>query len=341
MSARKELPTSTVALMEVTEPCIMCDPSAQCSCRNSLERFFNLFQGVQERLLRVKAASPQNPFQVLSAGIDKLDAYLLMPIDMHEVVKHYPFHGLNYRSSTLKKLRCIVVENGEFRIHLKTDHTLNKVTGWISNPNQFKSWRDYINFLEKVVPIERIRTAKVSRLDLNLDFKCSLTQLIQSLNVKNKSVSHSFTDKGGIRTGLIIGKNPGSFTIYDKALKTSTLSPHSRIELRLSKNRLPTKSTYEIPSLLVSTAFFEELEGLSVTFPDTAHPERLLKFKSIFERDGFYAARKAMSITRNFDRDLARHLKIEQWASQPSNLFKSEIKKFLEGEEAGHSPFIH
>ncbi|ASD64250.1 hypothetical protein [Bdellovibrio bacteriovorus] len=235
----------------------------------------------------------------------------------------------------LDKKPTLRVGSEKMFIHLLLDPTHEMITGLISNPNRFKSWTDYVEFIQSILPLTSIQTAKVTRLDLNIDFNTPFNQLIQQINIKQKSTGTRYEDKKGERTGIYIGKGSEILVIYDKSKKDKLSSSHSRIELRLARKKLPTQSLYDLPQYLKSKSFFSHLEGVYVaptpTLISDSQKKKIQEFQSILQRDGFFAARKAMDQNRNFDRDFVQVLKISPWPTHPSEIFKRGIQAFLEG----------
>ena len=170
-----------------------------------------------------------------------------------------------------------------------------------------------------------------------MDFACELSTLIQSLDVANKRSELTYENKSGARTGVIIGKRSEVFAVYDKAKETNSVDLISRIELRLSGSKVPTRSIADIPLKLASQIFFKNLIGLSVTETKNTKTsdqnERLRQFKGIWGRDGFFAAKRFMNQSRNFDRDFANLIETRPWAEQPSELFKNQIINFFQTKE--------
>lgn len=225
------------------------------------------------------------------------------------------------------------IGSGTAFIHLVLDPTRQIITGIISNPNRFKTWQTYLNFMESILPQSSLQTAKITRLDLNIDFNMPFNLLIQQIDIKNKSTGTHYEDKKGDRTGIYIGKGSEILVIYDKGKKDNLSSTHSRVELRLSGRKLPTHSLYNLPQLLRDKAFFHNIEGVHIVSASALLSEgqkhKAEEFQSILQRDGLYAARKALGRNRNFDRDVAKAFKISPWPIHPSEIFKRGLQSFL------------
>ncbi|MBC7420563.1 MAG: hypothetical protein H7328_07540 [Bdellovibrio sp.] len=320
--------------MNVTEQCLICQTNNLCDCRQSLASFFNILKSANNRVLRVKPSSDNDQPKVIGAGIDKLNAYFTETIQIGQIHKAAKLFGYTIKRVFLKDRKpYLVISSDSNQIHLKLSYGETDITGLISNPNKFINWQNYYTFINSVVPKEPILNAKVTRLDLNLDFECSFSALTQMLDIKNKRSSLTFIDESGSRTGLIIGKGNEKIEIYDKAKKENLTDNFTRIELRLGKSKLPSRSIIDIPNMVAAGLHFEGLVGVNTRFTDlplnTEQSLRLAAFKHNLERDGFYSAKKMMNQSRNFDRDFSKLIKVDNWKIQPSQLFKTKIETFI------------
>lgn len=233
-------------------------------------------------------------------------------------------------------------------VHLQVDPSRTMIKGLISNPNRFKHWGAYLTFLESILPSEVLQSSVITRIDLNIDFNMPFSQLIQQIDVKKKSTSVLYEDKAGDKTGIYIGKGSEVLVIYDKEKKEKLSSSHSRIELRLSGTRLPTKSLYKLPRYLSDLEYFSKIEGqlvqLKASNLNELQSQKAQDFQSILRREGLFAARKAMSKNRNFERDFAQLLQTCPWGLPPSEIFKNGIQAFLSpntAESKGLKEILH
>lgn len=324
--------------MYVTEPCPICQKNERCDCQSSMATFFAIVKKASERVLRVEPSSIGEHSQVISAGIDKINAYFSEPVSIDCIRAAIAGQDHPAKRVFLKDRKpYLAIGSDSKQIHLKLGYGEKDVTALISNPNRFNNWKNYCGFLSSIIPQNTLAGARVTRLDLNLDFKCSFPSLIQKLDIKNKRSAVTFMDSSGCRTGLIIGKGDEKIEIYDKAKKEKLENPHSRIELRLGKEKLPSRSIFEIPKALTEGLYFDGLVGVTTHFTDAPtnqeQSQRLSTFKNYLERDGFYSAKKAMNQSRNFERDFAKLVKIQPWAIQLSQLFKTNLKMFTDSQE--------
>lgn len=319
--------------MEVAVPCPICKSKTSCDCKSAFVSFFRLLEKANNRILSEKVTSKASMIPQFKAGIDKLNTHFTEPLTKLQILSSAKKHNITCETVRLKNKYHLKLSRENHVLHLPLSFSQNEVLGFISNPNQFVNWRSYLGFLEILLPVHVIQKAQVNRIDLNIDFSITFTDLIQKIDVKNKSTSTSFDEKAGKRTGLYIGKNPEFLAIYDKSNKTGQSEPCTRVELRLAGKKLPCRSVFEIPKYLLSNKYFSALLGCDLTFIDTNLNEKqknkLQEFKTILKRDGLYSARKSMNKTHNFDRDFNQMLKMDKWHTSISEAYREGIERFL------------
>jgi hypothetical protein len=330
--------------MNVTEPCQICNTKKPCDCKNAVLSFFGLLEKAQARVLRVKPASTTATNAVNSAGVDKLNAYFICTAPAAEIKVQARKCGYTVKRVFLKDKRpYLYIASDQAGVHLKLGNEETEVVGLVSNPNKFNDWSDYELLIQSLLPVDCLESAKVSRLDLNIDFNKPFSELIRQIDLKNKRCALTFMDDGGSRTGIIVGKGKEQIVIYDKAKKERLEKPLSRIELRLSGSKLPTKSISDIPSKIREMSFFDKVAGFDVEvgkgpfLPD--QEKKLTQFEGVLNRDGLFAAKRSLNKTRNFNRDFKSLINLKPWQIQPADIFKNEINQFLQPK--GGSKWIH
>ncbi|MBX3041119.1 MAG: hypothetical protein KF789_10475 [Bdellovibrionaceae bacterium] len=271
------------------------------------------------------------------AGVDKLEALFPAPLSAPEVVQRARDLGFCLETTFLKeRAPFLKVSKGEEYVLLKYSWDKQTLGRLVSNPNRFRTWGAYRDFLSRLLTPTGLESAKISRLDLNLDFSCPFPDLIRSLHIKNKRAGVQFTDDSGERTGINIGKAAEVIQIYDKARQAALSAHRSRIELRMRGHKLPTFKIASIPSAIQTQNFFETVEGLEVTILGSkvteTQKQRIAEFQTILNRDGFYFAKKALNKDRNFERDFGKIVMVRPWSTQPSSLFKEQIKSFFKND---------
>lgn len=318
--------------MKPVIPCTMCLQDNECTCRNAFVSFLSLCKKASARILTLKPSS-RAPHGLAGVGIDKLNAsFQQLPL-ISEILCAAKSNSFEVLQKRLEGRNTLRIGDEKLFIHIHIDPSRTMATGFISNPNRFKSWGDYMHFIELVLPKMTLETAKVNRLDLNIDFTLPFDKLIQQIDLKGKTTTKQYEDKAGEGTGIYIGKGPEVLVIYDKAKKDRTSGPHTRIELRLRGSKLPTHNLYDLPKQLENKAYFSQVEGVELDFNfdllTDIQKQRLRNFQLILKREGLFAARKALSKNRNFERDIARLVKSTPWPNHPSEIFKDGILGFL------------
>ncbi|MEE6249368.1 MAG: hypothetical protein VX583_03150 [Bdellovibrionota bacterium] len=299
-------------------------------------RFFQLLETAQNRrVLTEKAASKEVPQPtVISAGVDKLEARIDTTYTKTDLIKSAKKLGYLVKESGLKeKGRFLKVSKGDQVMHCQYIQSRGIITRLISNPNRFGEWGVFLKFLTTLFPAHLLEQMSVSRLDLNIDFDYSFKDLIESIDIKNKSLAIQYTDRSGVRTGMNIGKGNEYIVIYDKTKVDDIEKPRTRMELRLSGKKLPTKSIFDLPHALRDLQAFDFLSCHNLSFNSLVTRKELLErqqeFKIVLGREGYYAARKAFNLNRNFKRDFASLIELTNWTIQPLQLFQEHIKAFI------------
>jgi hypothetical protein len=320
--------------MSLQEPCLACQSTDPCECRNALRGYFRLLEsGKAKQVLRVKPASFTCHPKVIGGGVDKLNGYFQRPFAVNEWQLFVRAKGIAMKRVHLKDRRAYFeVGTSPQVIHLKLDRFGESIVGLVSNPNHHLSWAQYLNFLQKVISQDSLDSIQITRIDLNLDFDISFKELISSLDFDFKQSSLIFMDQSGERTGLSLGKGAEIVVVYDKGRKERTPHSWSRIEVRLSKNKLPTKSLSQVSATLLRSSAFSHIKGLHFSNPNLYNQlekEKFVHFLFLAERDGFFAAKKQLNQQRNFRRDISKLVEIQMWDKQPIELFQSTLNRFL------------
>lgn len=301
--------------------------------------FFNLLEGTSQRVLSKIPSSTVTQIEPCSAGIDKINGYFTKSITKTDVIASATLNNYGIKCVFLKdRSEYIEIQNQKGKIHLKLDRTKTFVTGFVTNPNHFNSWCEFNDFFESVTLLADTTEAKISRLDLNLDYPVCFPDFIRCLDITNKRASLTFIDEAGERTGLIIGKGNETIAIYDKAKHANLTTPLTRIEVRLKQTKLPAKTMSELTVAIQNKYHFESLRLINLTYIQTNLKEQITKqdrFKSICDRDGYFLARKSENRTRNFDRDFKNVILVTLNAVQPNEQFKRHIGDFINPKPGG------
>ncbi len=318
-------------------PCPICQKE-NCACKAALLSYFSILDSVNARVLSAEPASHEKQPSIRTVGVDKLSGYFQCPIAIESVRQSARLIGVPVKRVFLKNRRPHL-EIGEhpLQIHFPINISEDLVTGFVSNPNRFSSWNTFWSFFSSLIPRSTTSSAIITRADFNLDFACSFSNLIESIDIKHKQSSLTFLDDSGERTGLIVGKGAESIAIYDKAKKERIDTPLTRVELRLHRSKLGKGSLEQFPNTVQQCSLFESLIGVTVTRSKVPLSDdqqtRLSNFNSLRRRDGYYSAKKLMNQARNFDRDFSKIIKIEEWTIQPKDLFRHGIKRFFNKED--------
>lgn len=317
--------------MKATEPCPICQIT-KCDCKTAVLSFFGVLSKVEQRVLSTKPSSIFRQPEVIGGGIDKLNGYFRSPVPKQTIFSNAKAIDASVRRVFLKDRKpYLEVSLNKGALHLKLGMGETDVTCYITNPNKFNGWSDYATFLSAIVPQDSLNSAVITRVDLNLDFACDFPELLKSIDIKNKHCALTYEEASGKRTGMIIGKGDETIAVYDKSGKEKLNKPVSRLELRMSGEKLHTRSITDFQTKLLRREFFSQLIGMHIKEANTLKQSqaKVIEFNTLIRRDGFFATKRALSSNRNFDRDYGKLFTFETWQKQPTELFKNEIHKFF------------
>jgi hypothetical protein len=324
-------------MKELGLPCPICKSKISCNCKMAIARYLALLEfGEIARLVSTSVPSSNNfTVKVLAAGIDKADYKLKIALSVDKITSLLTESNIKYKLTKLGKRKCyflkIFLSNNEF-IHLQLDFHKKLITHIVTNPNRFKSFKRYISFL-LVVTESNLSNLVLTSLDLNIDYELTLSQLLASTDFHNKKLNVEYENDCGELTGIIIGKGDEVHKIYQKTNSDTSELVFSRHELSLRGKKLPTRNILELEHILKTENFFTNISGVDIQFLnnsiDLKQNDKISTFKFLLEHKGFYSARKHFSQNRNFDRDFRDLIVVNNWAKQPSELFKTNISYFF------------
>lgn len=306
-----------------------------------MTRYFQILIAADARTVSTLNATSTQPALTPSAAlIDKVCGELVSPIPRAVLLNRLKSAGLAHRVTKLRDKRWHLEVGGPdsglyfFLGHMNAD-AVRKLT---SRPSAFNSFQDYEAALSNILTDQERAEMRLTRMDLALDYKAPLEQLIHGLDVSHKLVRIAYTDKGSARTGVTIGKGSEKIVVYDKAKESSLPGPRTRIEIQLTGAKLPARRLSDLPTILsnpkkwpcfgnVSLAHVAVGENI-VGFTEI-QKVRLADLRSILKREGLLSARRTLNAKGNFDRDYGPFLEITPASEQPMQAFQRLIGDFL------------
>ena len=270
--------------------------------------------------------------------IDKLSLLSKEPIPRKLIEDRLRSTGTNYRVSTLADRKWYLSAGDGLQFYLvhPDQQNIHKI---ITRPSAFPSWRHYEDRMETVFG-EWIDGAKISRLDLTVDYAAPFNTTLQALDVTYKKQRTEYEESSGIKTGIKIGSGTSKIIVYDKGLENGSHKPISRIELQLTGRSVPKVTVRHIPEFLTTPDFEPfntiKLHDLTLDVSAATHPEpivtRLKEFETLLRHTGFFGARKAVSQSRNFERDYLRYMTRQPWTHTPDTVLRKSLLYFFKKE---------
>jgi hypothetical protein len=202
------------------------------------------------------------------------------------------------------------------------------------NPTHFNCHKEMI---ETVGLLVNPSTTKISRLDFAVDVKIPIEAINGMLLVPRKRARMEYAE-GKDLTGIYYGRPPEILTVYDKALKSGCSGPLTRLEMRVTKHKIPIDTLEDLPLLMTHEPF------VSLKFIDTKNPtefEGNRHQKASFLREhlqilGATGAYKLLNKHHNFNRCFKGILKKQEDIPDLDQLFQQNLKSFFMEDHNGN-----
>ena len=288
------------------------------------------------------------------ACIDKLSFYFergLLPV--HKLLQRAKAKGLKVTEDRLRK-RWYYKISAELRYlfvskpaDITTEQSTTKI---ITNPSGFDSYRQYRDFIDLFFTGEELNLAKVSRLDLAVDYFDSFKSIFRGLDCKYKIKSNRYVadieymTKGSLISGLMIGGGSEKFVIYDHQLRHRGNSPRTRVECQLSGEKCPVKNYSEITELPRKLRDKNPFDSISVNqihlrprdlFSQISHEKKLIELKASIDCVGYLGTRKILNKNKNFKRDYQKYFHIQPLPHQPNKVIEGYISNYFKNDLEG------
>lgn len=202
----------------------------------------------------------------MSFGIDKLEA------EYNCSLNENPMLAFNKKSYfCLKRKMRVLNKSFPYSIAMKqtyirstvcNDNYREKGIKLSLNPNHFPNFKVMCDYVQDITGVD-LQYAKITRLDLNFDLAGPISYWKKYINVGSKAVHTQFYE---------LGENKDSFNNYNLNYERNTLvgihvggvqseerlsiykkekkSPNTRIEIKLTKRKLPVKKVNELAGIV-------------------------------------------------------------------------------------------
>lgn len=260
-----------------------------------------------------------------SVGIDKLDILLCQSV--------YCDYFKGERLATNKKTieRVLSKEGVEWTLF----HFSNVVRKISVKPTDYSSYSTFMDGLINFMGCLFFKS-RVVRCDFNIDISMKLNEVIKFMDIKFKRCSARYEDKGAKATGGYFGKAPHIINAYDKGNLIKSEKDITRIEERLSKDKLLYRECLRDflesfkanvvgdSSLIFNKVYFQELS--IVCGKETSLVNKFMLYR---EDLGLFRAKRLM-MNRNFDRNVLKRLRSSE-RFEVSTLYKRAMVEWING----------
>lgn len=293
-------------------------------------------------------------------SIDKIDlGGYRFPMSI--LLDHWKAVGLPFIESRVMNNKRMCLKCNGFQFHRNfTETELIKIT---TNPNCFQSYFQYIDALKKTLPVDLYSNLSIVRLDIALDFfNVSFDEINQTLVMQKKQHIERFVNESSKEGSRYFGKGDEVFLLYDKKhflmkkrkrnikrKDTEALENEEfvRLEVKLTRKKIPTKSLGDLPQALLCAKYnpfnvahllMHDLVPRKIKFPIknidqfNSNLEWLyyyIRLQAIIETSGFQYAKRYSSRDREsklyFDKFL-----IEKERLSLGDFYKDGIIKYFE-----------
>lgn len=303
----------------------------------SVARFVEILMQAEQRVSRCKPTSAEQGSALGRGLLDKLE--ISLPVAMSVVKLRERCKELGYRIK------------GEYKGHRKfylsiydcpqpidcflgneRNEYFSKV---ILNPSKVEKYSTTESELLKIFG-PTVLNSKIYRLDFTVDIYEDYSKVLSGLDIKYKKANSEFLGDS-VRTGLNVGVKNDKVIIYDKGLKEKVKKTWTRIERQMSGKKIFIKSLGELKSKLNEIIKFDPLGIINLKNIQTIENvkytalqlEKLSDLKALLKYEGYFLAKKKLSVNNNFQRDYGDFLVAIPYDIQPSEIFNRDIANFF------------
>lgn len=322
--------------MNVNEP-ITYSPSEI----RSVVRFTEILAQVE---LRVSRCNPTSTSQRSAFGkglLDKLEFLLPEPMSVEKLQEKCKELGYKLKGEY----------KGDKRFYLSIYDCPQVIDCYLGHPHNIQFTKIILNpsKVEKfsITELEVLKifgptavNSKIYRLDFTVDIYEEYSKVLSGLDIKFKKTNSEFIG-GSIRTGLNVGGKNDKVIIYDKGVKEKVDHPWTRIERQMSGRSIFIQRFGDLKSKLIDIIQFNplgivKLENIQV-IEDAKHTsiqlERINELKALLKYEGYFLAKKKLTLNNNFQRDYGCFLMTIPYETQPSDIFERDIVNFFRKDE--------
>lgn len=293
--------------------------------------------------------STLNPTSIKAmACIDKLSFSFpkgLLPVQ--ELLDRAGYRGIHATEERLKSRWCYKISSDPYHFFVSKPADLmeqQSMTRIITNPSRFDSYGQYRDFINLLFTEVELSLAKVSRLDLTVDYLIPFETIFRGLDCKYKIRASRFVadieykTEGSLVTGVNIGRGNEKFVVYNHQRKHRGSSYRTRIECQLSGKKCPIRNYLEITELARKLNDKNPFDLISLNqihmnskdeFHSISHQKKITGLSSSIDCLGYLGARKKLNKNKNFKRDYQKYFYIQPLSQQPNKVIESYILNYF------------
>lgn len=274
--------------------------------------------------------------------IDKLILRSVNYIQKEYTISKCKELGFEISYKYLSKKYYLIINTGTLIIQcclFREDHTdFNRI---ILNPSKASHYFKVESILLQLFG-PSILNSQIYRIDLSVDIYKPYEEVIQGLDIQNKSAKSEYLDKTA-RTGIMVGTDNDKIIVYDKSKEQKTDEHWTRIERQLTASKVPVKTLMQLrdalPEILelnlLGIVTLNDIKLIEPTIPD----EKYYELKALIKHQGLFLARKKLNKNNNFKRDYGKFFSLTPYQYQPSDYLESGLTTFFK--VGGTNEVIH
>lgn len=301
-----------------------------------LSRYLQLLKGVSTR----KNASVTGNSEIHSRGfVDTIELKPTLALSAEQVGKNCNGLGWTTKRTKLRDKRWYVEARSQFDTSVKFYFRKNMdgyITAILAKPDSFSNASMFLSTMKQLIYPYDLIDLGVSRIDFTCDFEMPFLDFLKCIEVKRKQIKIDYVSGGSKITGSYYGGGHEQILVYDKTAQANLPSDLSRLEVRVRGNKLPIRKAsdlFEAKTLIERVAANNPFSATSIfdleIDPLFSRKKIGQEFLTIYERQGFQAAKQQFNKGRNFERNIGGFLTKRPHAKQPPEILVEGLRDFF------------
>lgn len=307
--------------------------------RSALVGYFQLLLKVEQRLVSTQEPASENCLDHHPTGcLDKLCFQLPNIIPREDLCVRLRKASIEFQPTKLNDRRWhLHIGKPDSGVYAYLGHCNSMgIHRFTTRPSAFTSHSKYLQYIQSFLTPAELETAKISRLDLAVDYPEPFKTVIRGFDVLWKK--HRTMHQVASITGITVGTGQEKIVVYDKELEAKLSTPLTRLEFQLTGRKLPISAFSSLPKLpeyIKRSNPFKIISLNQIHLPDAdsqlneVAKNRLNELWTLLEHQGYLFAKKELNNSRNFERDFMPFIELKPWQPSPAEAIETAIAAFF------------